>query len=344
MKAIRLYAPFDLRMHHEPAPDIGSDDVLIRIKSVGICASDVHYYKEGRIGTSVVEKPLILGHEPSGVIEDVGSTVQNLRKGDRVAVEPARPCWECELCRAGHTHVCRGVRFFGTPPIDGALRELIAWPSRLAIPIPDNVSFDEAAMVEPLAIGMHAARVADLKGGETVAVLGAGAIGLSVLQAVRLRNPARVIVTEPIEERRSAAVKLGADAALDPSSPDIVGRIIAANSGREPDVVFECAGEPEAFTQACTVARPLSTVVIVGIPSEDVYCFPASVSRRKELVIRLLRRSCGEAEEAVRMVEEGRVDVKSYVTHTFPLENTREALDLAAAKSDGAIRVVVHVS
>ena len=331
-------------MHDEPVPVIGPDDVLIRIKSVGICASDVHYYKEGRIGTSVVEKPLILGHEPSGVIEDVGSAVRNLKKGDRVAVEPARPCWECEICKAGHTHVCRSVRFFGTPPIDGALRELVAWPARLAIPIPDSVSFDEAAMVEPLAIGLHAARVANLRGGETVAVLGAGAIGLSVLQAVRVKDAASIVVTEPIRKRRMAAQKLGANVALDSSASDIVERIIAANNGREPDVVFECAGEPEAFAQACMVARPLSTVVIVGIPSEDVYCFPASVCRRKELAIRLLRRSCGEAEESIDMVEQGRVDVKSYVTHTFPLEKTREALDLAAAKSDGAIRVVVHVS
>ena len=331
-------------MHDEPAPVAGEGEVLIRVKSVGVCASDLHYYQEGRIGSQVVESPLILGHEPSGVIEEIGPGVSGLKKGDRVAVEPARPCWSCDICRAGHTHVCKNVRFFGTPPEDGALRQLVAWPARLAIPMPENVSFDEAAMIEPLAVGMHAAKVAGLKGGETVAVLGAGAIGLSVLQAVRLRNPARVIVTEPIPERRQAALRLGADAALDSASGDVVNEVIAANGGRELDFVFECAGEPDAFTQTCEMVRPLGAPVIVGIPSEDAYCFPASISRRKELTIRLIRRSCGEAEESLEMVGRGLVDVKSYVTHTFPLERTREAFELAAAKADGAVRVVIRVS
>jgi L-iditol 2-dehydrogenase len=342
MKVLRLHAPFDLRISEEPVPDIRPDEVLIRIKSVGVCASDLHYYSEGRIGTQIIDKPLIIGHEPSGVIEDVGAAVTSLKKGDRVAVEPAKPCRQCDLCRAGHTHVCKQVQFFGTPPVDGALREFVAWPANLAMPIPDNVSLDEAAMVEPLAIGVHAANISHMKGGETVAVFGAGAIGLSVLQAVKVKGAKKIIVSEPVPERRELALKLGADVAMD-TSEDVVDRIIAANDDKQLDLSFECAGQPETFCQAAEVARPLATVVIVGIPSEDEYCFPASSSRRKELTIHIQRRSCGTAEESIQLIERGLVDVKSLVTHVFPLERAREAFELAIAKTDGVIRAAIHL-
>lgn len=343
MKTVRLHAPYDLRMLDEPTPAVGPGDVLIRIKSVGVCASDLHYYSEGRIGTAVVEAPIILGHEPSGVIEAVGSAVTNLKPGDRVAVEPTKPCRQCEFCRSGHTNVCPNVEFFGTPPIDGCFRELVAWPSPLAIPIPDNVSFDEAAMIEPLAVGVHAAKLAELKGGESVAVLGAGAIGLSALQAAKVRGASRVIVSEPIAERRQIALKLGADAVIDTSAGGVTEQAIAANNGNEPDVVFECAGMPDAFVQAVEIVRTLGTVVFVGIPTEDHYCLPASLARRKELTVKFDRRSCNEAEESIDLVSRGLVDVKSYVTHAFPLDRVREALELAIAKSDGVVRAVVHV-
>lgn len=342
MKVLRLHAPFDLRISEEPVPEILPDEVLIAIKSVGVCASDLHYYEEGKIGTQVVDQPLIIGHEPSGIIEKVGSAVTTLKKGDRVAVEPAKSCGECDLCKAGHTHVCKKVQFFGTPPVDGALREFVAWPAKLAIPIPDNVSLDEAAMVEPLAIGVHAARISHMKGGESVAIFGAGAIGLSVLQAIKVKGARRIILSEPIPERRDVALKLGANEVMD-TGEDIVQRMIAANDGNQFDLSFECAGKPETFHQAAEVLRPMATAVIVGIPSEDEYSFPASSSRRKELTIKIQRRSCGTVEESIQLLENGLVDVKSFVTHVFPLEQAEEAFKLAIAKTDGVIRATIHL-
>ena len=343
MRVIRLHKPFDLRMHDEPVPQPKAGEVLVRIKSVGICASDVHYYREGRIATSVVEQPLILGHEPSGVIEELGQGVTGLRAGARVAVEPAKPCWECDLCRAGYTNVCKDVEFFGAPPVDGALREFVAWPARLVVPIPDGVTFDEAAMVEPMAIGVHTVNLANMKGGESVAVLGAGAIGLSVLQAARLKKPSIIVVSEPVAERRQAALKLGADAVVDTCCADSAEQMLAANEDGEFDVVFECAGEPEAVWQAPELTRPLGTVVIVGIPVVDEYAFPGGVCRRKELTIQIVRRSRNTAEEAIRLIEQKLVDVASYVTHIFPVEKTKEALELAAGKADGVIRATIHI-
>ena len=343
MKVVRLHAPYDLRLHDEPVPEIGPQDVLIRIKSVGVCASDLHYYREGGIGSNMVKEPLVVGHEPSGVIEAVGQHVTNVKPGDRVAIEPAKPCWECDICKSGYYHVCKDVQFFGTPPIDGALREFVAWPANLVIPIPDGVSFDEAAMAEPLAVGMHSVKLAELKGEESVAILGAGAIGLSVLQVVKLQTSGKIIVSDLIAERRDMALKMGATAVVDPNSEDPVSAMISANDGKDFDIVFECAGEPETFAQSVELARPLGTVVIIGIPVEDHYSFPASPTRKKGLTIKVDRRSRGVTEKSIELVEKGLVDVASYVSHVFPLEQTREAFDLAASKADGVIRATIHV-
>jgi L-iditol 2-dehydrogenase len=343
MRVVRLHAPYDIRIHDEPIPQVGPDEVLIRIKSVGVCASDLHYYREGGIGANKVTSPLVIGHEPSGVIEEIGPNVTTIKKGDRVAIEPAKPCWECDICKAGYTNVCKQVQFFGTPPIDGALREFVAWPARLVVPIPDSMTFDEAAMMEPLAVGVYSVKVAKLKGGESIAILGAGAIGLSVLQAAKLKHPQAIIVTEPVAERRAAALKLGADAAIDTSPGDAVAGVIAANGGRDPDVVFECAGEPETIRDAAELARPLGTVVIVGIPVEDHYSFPASATRKKGLTIKMIRRSRGVTEKCIQMVKRGEAEVASYATHVFPLEQTKEALELSASKKNGVIRAMIHV-
>lgn len=343
MKVLRLHKPYDLQFHDEPVPDFGPDEVLIKVGSVGICASDVHYYREGRIGDQVVEKPIVLGHEFSGVVAAVGNGVSTLQEGARVAVEPSRPCRKCELCREGLTNICPNVQFFGTPPVDGALREYLAWPAELCIQVSHTVSLDEAAMIEPLAVGLYAVDLAEMAGGETVAVLGAGAIGLSVLQAARIVGAARIIVSDPIKERRDLALKLGADIAVDPTRADSTAEIVS-QTGMGVEVAFECAGMPDAVAQTAEIVRPKGRVVIVGIPEEDAYTFRASACRRKELSIQMVRRSRNTAERGVEMLERGLVDVRSYVTHHFPLERAGEAIELAWKKSDGVVRAVVRVS
>ncbi len=343
MRVLRLHKPYDLQFHDEPIPDLAPDEVLIRVGSVGICASDVHYYREGRIGDQVVQKPIVLGHEFSGVVAAVGSGVKTLQEGARVAVEPSRPCKQCDVCREGLTNICPNVQFFGTPPIDGSLREYLAWPAELCIQVSHTVSLDEAAMIEPLAVGLYAVDLAEMAGGETVAVLGVGAIGLSVLQAARVAGAAKIIVSEPIKERRELALNLGADVVIDPSTGDSTSQILEM-TGRGVEIAFECAGMPDAVAQTAEIVRPKGRVVVVGIPEEDVYSFRASPCRRKELEIQMVRRSKNTAERGVEMVERGLVDVKSYVTHRFPFEKAGEAIELAWRKSDGVLRAVVNVS
>ena len=342
MRVLRLHQPRDLRMHDEPKPEPKDGEALVRIASVGICASDVHWFKDGRIGTTKLTEPLVLGHEASGVVEAVGDGVDGIKPGMRVAIEPSKPCGRCEFCRSGNMNVCPDVLFFGTPPTDGCLRDYVTWPAQLLLPVPDALTMDEAAMTEPLAIGIYAVKLAQVEPNSSAAVLGAGAVGLSVLQALRTKGVEKIVVSEPIESRRSLALKLGAYAAC---SPEEVGSVCRdLTNGKGIDIVFECAGIAEAVAESSRLARVLGKVMVVGIPDEDSYIFDASASRRKQLTAIFVRRSNQTTEEAITLTEKRLVDIASYATHTFTLEQAEEALKLAESKADGVLRAVVHVS
>jgi L-iditol 2-dehydrogenase len=342
MRVLRLHSPTEFKMHDEPVPSPGPGEVLVRVSSVGICASDVHWWRDGRIGTTVLDKPIVLGHEAAGTIESVGDGVTSVKPGQRVAVEPARPCFECEFCAAGRWNVCPSVLFFGTPPTDGCFQDYIVWPEKLVLPIPDELTNDEAAMVEPLAVGLYVAELAAVQRGEKVAILGSGAIGLSTLQSIKLAGAGTVLVVDPVESRRALALKLGADAACSPEEAE--ARAKELTDGRGFDVVVECAGEPEAVRQSARLARDLGRAVIVGIPRGDDYPFDASAARRKQLAAQFVRRSNNTTEPAIELVREGKIDVASFATHIFPLEQVDEAMRMAETKSNGVLRAVIRVS
>ncbi len=355
MRALRLHGPRDLQMHDEPVPEPGPGDVRIRIKSVGICASDLHYYRDGRISSTVITEPLVIGHEASGVVDAVGERVTDLAPGDRVAIEPAKPCMKCEFCLSGNYNVCPGIPFFGTPPTDGCLRDYVTWPASLALKIPHQpkrLSFDEIAMLEPLAIGVHAVWLAGLEPSagcdpvrmDCVAILGAGAVGLSVLQSLRAVGVSRVLVSDPVAERRKLALRLGADEVIDTSAVKPEDEIERLTGGHGVDIVFECAGEDDALRQACRAARVLGKVIVLGIPDGDDYTFDASSARRKQLSAVFVRRSNNTAERSIGLAVEGKVDLACLATHRFPLERTAEAMEFAIAKRDGVIRAIVAVS
>lgn len=344
MRTLRLHGPRDLRMHDEPIPEPGVGEVRLRITSVGVCASDLHYYRDGRIGATLVTEPLVIGHEAAGVVDALGEGVTSHKVGDRVAIEPTNSCGECEFCRAGHYNVCPNVRFFGTPPEDGCFREYLTWPAALALKVPDSMTYDEAAIVEPMAVGIYAVELAKLSGDETVAVLGAGAIGLSAVQAARVAGVKRIIVSEPVQARRDLAKRLGASEVIDPSTSDAEKEFARLTDGHGPDVVIECTGEDDATRAASRIVRILGRIVVVGIPDRDDYTFEASPSRRKEMTVVFCRRSNLAAETAIEWVAEGKVDAACMATHRFPLEDTAKAMELAISKSDGVVRAVIAVS
>ncbi|MHB1457830.1 MAG: NAD(P)-dependent alcohol dehydrogenase [Armatimonadota bacterium] len=344
MLAAKLYAPNDIRLEEIAKPSPGPGQALLKITEVGVCASDVHWYNEGRIGETVMTDPLILGHEFAAIVAEVGDGVSNVKPGDRVAVEPAMHCGKCDMCLEGRYNICRKVLFCGTPPTNGALCEYLAWPASLLAPVPDSVSMGEAAMLEPMAIGVHAVNlVHDIKG-KTIGVLGVGAVGLSILQAAKVAGCGELIATDLLPMRLDVARKLGASKTFDAGRPDIVEAVRDATNGRGLDVVFEAAGVNDAVRVATEIVRPGGLLVAGGIPDNNIMTVEASIVRRKELTIQLLRRSNNTLHDAIKLLAEGKVDVDSYITHRFPLTEVEAALKTARDDKANSIRVLVKVS
>ena len=346
MRASRLHTTRDLRLEDLPRPAPGPGEVLLKVASVGVCGSDVHYYVDGRIGDQVVAAPIIMGHEFSAWVTELGAGVEKLEIGQLVAVEPAIHCGECESCQHGHPNLCPNVIFCGTPPIDGVFAEYTVMPAEGCFPLPPEFTPAEGAMLEPLGIGIHAVDLAHLRPGYTVAVLGAGPIGLLIAVVAKASGAGEIYMTEPLAYRRQFALDYVADAALDPydADVDIVAEIMRLTNGRGVDVAFEAAGAPETCDQAAAVVRIGGKVIVAGIPSEDRMAFIASTTRRKGLTIKLVRRMKHTYPRAIRMVQRGLVDVKPLATHTFPLERIGEAFEMVAAYEDGVLRAIIQVS
>ena len=326
MKAVRLFGAGDLRLVDEAPPVPGPGDELVRVTAVGICGSDLHWYAESGIGDAVLSRPLVLGHEAGGVIES------GPRSGRRVAIDPNIPCEACEQCKAGHGHLCLALHFAGHGPTDGALRELVTWPARCLVPVPDSLSDADVAMLEPLGVALHAVRLGHIRPGMRVGVFGCGPIGLFIVQLARASGATTIVATDALPHRVAAARKAGADLALLAAGGSERAELLAATGGHGVDVAFEVAGEDDAMETSIVLAAPAANVVVVGIPSKDYTSFTASTARRKGLTIKLSRRMNRVYPEVIRLVESGFVDVRSVVTATYPLSEFNAAFATAAAR------------
>ena len=314
MRVARLHAAGDIRLHDEPEPSPGPGDALVRMSAVGLCGSDLQWFGVEGIGDARLTRPLVLGHELAGVTS----------AGERVALDPAIPCADCEFCREGNPNLCARLRFAGHGTEDGGLQEELAWPNRCLVPLPPTLSAADGAMLEPLGVAIHAVDLGKVRPGMSVAVFGCGPIGLLVVQVARAAGAAAVWIREPLAHRRAFALDLGALEWL---------------PGQEVEVAIECAGENAAVEDAIAAARPGGRVVLVGIPADDRTAFSAAAARRKGLTIRLVRRMRHTYPRAVRMVESGTVEVRSLVTHRYPLERVGEAFALAQRRE--GLKVVV---
>jgi L-iditol 2-dehydrogenase len=342
MRGARLYGIRDLRLEFLPQPIPGPGQVLLKVAAVGICGSDVHYYLEGGIGDQVISEPLVLGHEFSARLAELGDGVNGLTPGQLVAVEPAIPCGICESCRHGHPNLCPNVSFRGSPGVDGAYAEYIAMPAENCFPLPEGFSAEEGVLLETLGIAIHSVDLAHLKPGQTIAVLGAGPIGLLTAAVARVAGASTVYMTEPLAYRRKFALDYAADVALNPKKTDVVAAILRLTNGRGVDVAFEAAGAPETPEQAAEVTRPGGKVVISGIPSSDTLTMKAGTVRRKGLTIKLVRRMKHTYPRAIRLLQSGAVDVKPLITHIVPLECIAEAFETVAAYDDGVLKAVIR--
>jgi L-iditol 2-dehydrogenase len=304
----------------------------------------VHYYLEGSIGDQVIAEPIIMGHEFSAWVAELGEGVDGLRVGQLVAVEPAVSCGECESCEHGHPNLCPNVVFCGTPPIDGVFAEYTVKPAENCFPLPEGLSSADGAMLEPLGVAIHTVDLAHLRAGDTVAVLGAGPIGLLTAAVARAAGASEIFMTEPLAYRRAFALRYVADVALDPDDVDVSAEIVRLTGGRGVDVAFEAAGAAETPDQAARVTRPGGKVVVAGIPSDDTMTFTASVTRRKGLTIKMVRRMKHTYPRAIALVEKGLVDVKPLATHVFPLERIAEAFEIVANYDDGVLRAIIQLA
>jgi L-iditol 2-dehydrogenase len=344
MKAAYLTGVRSFEIRDLPTPEIDDpDQVLLRIDRVGVCGSDLHYYTTGKISGRALDFPLSMGHECTATVMGVGSRVDRIEVGQRVAVEPLICCERCDQCLAGRFNTCRSQFFLGYPgQAPGALREYLVLPARNCFPLPEGMSMDEAVLAEPLSIGLHAVRLAGQAAGKKAAMLGSGPIGLSVLLALREKGVEETFATDLLPERLALARRLGAGWTGNPNEEDVIEAVLSQEKAGI-DLVFECAGEQETLDQGIELLKPGGTLVIVGIPESDWIRFSPDQLRRKELRLQNVRRQNECMQDAIDLIASGRVEVALLATHHFKLEQTKEAYDLAADYRDGVVKAMIDV-
>ena len=345
MKAAFLTGIRQMEIRETSPPEISDPHgVLLRVGVVGVCGSDVHYYTTGRIGSLVVHYPEWTGHECAGSVVAIGDQVKRLAVGQRVAVDPLIPCGQCDQCLSGREHTCRNQNFLACPGQGpGALAEYLVMPERSCYEIPEGMTLVQAAVVEPLSIGVYAQRLAQIQPGATIAILGSGPIGLCVLLASRAACDCTVFATDLLDERLKMARRCGATWTGNPKQIDVV-RAIRQLEPRGVDFVFECAGQQETLDQAIELLKPGGTVLMIGIPEVDRVSFSIHTMRRKEIQLQNVRRQNQCMAPAIELVAKGAINLDQIVTHQFPLAETKKAFDLVADYRDGVVKAIVHVA
>ena len=329
MKSLRLHGVKSLQIHHDPDPIPGDGETLLQVKAVGICGSDLHWFEDASIGDSTLDHPLILGHEFAALTP----------AGQLVAVDTCIPCGQCRLCQEGNPNLCPNHRFAGHGEQDGAMRDKIAWPDKLLFPLPEALNELDGVMLEPLGIAIHAADLGHIKPGYSVGVFGCGPIGLLIIQMARLMGAIPIIATDKLTHRLVAARDFGATHTFQVEANERDTEILTMTGGDGLDIVFEAAGENSAVQTAVAVARPGAQVVLAGIPADDQTSFSASISRRKGLTFRVVRRMKHTYPRAIRLVENRMVEVRSLVTQCFPMGEYDQAFRIASRR-DG-IKIVL---
>jgi L-iditol 2-dehydrogenase len=328
-----LHGIGDLRIEPRAVPEPGPHEVLVQVRAVGVCGSDVHYYEHGRIGPHVVREPLVLGHEAGGVVVGRGAQAGRVPLGTRVALEPGVPCGRCRMCRTGRYNLCPDVRFFATPPVDGAFARYVAIDEDFAHPVPDSLGDEAAALVEPFSVGLWAAQRGGVRPGDDVLVTGAGPVGLMAATAASISGAASVTVADVNPQRLAHARAFGATAAHDPSGGAWPGSA---------DVLLECTGAPAAARAGVAALRPAGRAVLVGMGPDEV-TLPMSALQDREIRVTGTFRYAGTYPRAIAAAAGGRVDLDALVTHRFPLADAEKALQ--AARTDPAtLKAVVTVS
>lgn len=344
MKAMLLAGIRKFETSEMDKPEIQQDtDVLIKIKMVGVCGSDIHYYTTGRIGSQIVEYPFITGHEAAGFVEQVGSKVTRVKPGDRIAIDPTIACGHCDQCLAGREHTCRNLRFMGAPKQkEGAMRDYVVLPENCCFTIKETTTFEQAVISEPLAIGVYSVEQSRLPEKANVGILGAGPIGLSVFHVLRTKDMGNVYLTDKIQDRLNLAQQLKPTWSGNPDESDVVKEIL----DKEPlalDVVYECTGDANVYQQAIDLLKPGGYLVIVGIPEVDDIKLPIHELRRREITIINIRRQVHCTQKALDLIESGQINIDSMASHHFHIDDTQKAFDLVANYEDAVMKAMISL-
>ncbi len=332
-----------INMVDVPMPVPKDNEVLVNIKHIGICGSDIHYYEHGRIGNFVVENPMILGHESAGVIVGMGKDVKGFNVGDEVALEPGYTCGKCEFCKTGRYNLCPDVVFMATPPYDGAFCEYIAWPADMAFKLPSNVSTLEGALVEPLAVGIHASNLADAQMGQTAIVLGAGCIGLCTLLALKAKGVSKIYVSDVLDKRLAKAKELGATEVINAKECDTIEKIMELTDGQGVDMVFETAGNKFTTQQTPHLVKISGTIVLVGMAPNPVVEYDFGAIANKEATIKTVFRYRNIYPSAINAIADGKIPIKEIASDFFTLDETPEAMKYASENKADIVKAVIEV-
>lgn len=343
MKVAVMLGVGKMEFEERDIPCPKDDEVLVKLEYVGICGSDLHYYESGAIGDFVVKPPFVLGHEPGGTVVEVGKNVKSLKIGDRVALEPGKTCGHCEYCKTGRYNLCSDVEFFATPPIDGVFQEYVAHEAGLCFKLPDNVSTLEGALIEPLAVGFHAAMQGNARAGQTAVVMGAGCIGLVTMMALKVMGVSKVYVVDIVEKRLKKAMELGADGVINGSEVDVVEKVMELTDHKGCDLAIETAGTQATTVQAIHMVKKGATIVLVGYSKSGEMTLPMSLALDKELAFKTIFRYRHIYPMAIDAVSSGKVDLKGIVTNIFTLDEAQKAMDYSVNNKADIVKSVIKI-
>ena len=343
MKAAVLTKPKTIEIQEIPDPKPKPHEVLIRVKTVGICGSDLHYYEHGRIGTQVVEYPFILGHEVGGEIVEVGSEVEGFKPGEKIAIEPQQTCGKCEFCKSGRYNLCPHVKFLATPPINGAFAEYITHPADMTFTLPDTMDYEQGALLEPLAIGFHVSNRAEASLGESVLITGAGCIGLVILLALKAKGLSEVYVSDVLDNRLAMAKELGAREMFRADRTDPIEEVLERTGGRGADIVIEASGNPKAIAGTVDAVRRGGKILMLGYAPTDSVEFDFKKLIFKEASLNTSRRYCNMYPLAIDAVANGLVDISKCVTHRWNFDDAAEAMEFSINNKQEITKGVIQI-
>ncbi|XP_049791931.1 sorbitol dehydrogenase-like [Schistocerca nitens] len=333
-----------IRIEKRPIPEPGENEVQIRMSCVGICGSDVHYVQYGYNGKSVVEKPMVLGHEGAGIITKLGPGVKSLKIGDRVAIEPNSPCRRCNYCKLGRYNLCTDVSYCGAPPHDGSLSYYYKHPADFCFKLPDNMSMEEGALIQPLSVGVQACFKAEVTLGSVVLITGAGPIGLVTLVAAKAMGASKVIITDIIAHRLQVAKTFGADFTLQVSQNDIVEQQVEkihSMLNEAPDISIDCCGLEETVKLCLQATRSGGKLVVVGLAGREM-TLELGKGIFREVDVRGVFRFCNVYPASLSLIASQKVDLKNLITHNFHLKDTEKAIQTAISKEGNPIKIMLH--